>query len=131
MANYMKNDAAVNGGMTGFLCVVEAVSGQLAVVPVPNLKTKSWKKAILSVMEKSAIHAIRAVCSDRDSAVKSDHESKGLRAQLKRDHGVTWIFLKNRSKAYKVRLMVSRHSKIRALADRLQTLTSAFPSRSV
>jgi hypothetical protein len=92
----------VNDGMMGFLCCVEAISGQLSAIPVRDFTTRSWEKAIVSMIEHSAVNAVRCVISDRDSAVKSNHESLGLRARLKRDFGVKWVFLKNRSKAYKV-----------------------------
>ena len=92
----------VNNGMMGLLVSVEAISGQLSAIPVRNFTTRSWETAIVSMIEHSAINAVRCVVSDRDSAVKSNHESMGLRARLRRDFGVKWVFLKNRSKAYKV-----------------------------
>lgn len=103
MANFMPRRRAVNGGARAFLCCVECLSGQLAAVPCKDLTTKSWEKALVSVIEGSAINAVRTVVSDRDSAVKSTHASKGLRARLKARFGVGWIFLKSRHKAFKVR----------------------------
>jgi hypothetical protein len=101
MANFMKQHSKVNGGAKAFLCCVECISGQLAVVPVPDLTRKSWKKALNVVFERSAINAIRILVTDRDSALKSSN-SKGLRQELQEEHGVGWLFLKSRSKAFKV-----------------------------
>lgn len=103
MANYMPQHKRANGGAVAFLCVVECLSGQLAAVPCKDLTTRSWERALTSVAEGSAINAVRVVVSDRDSAVKSSHESKGLRGRLRSKFGIGWIFLKNRHKAFKVR----------------------------
>lgn len=104
MANFMPQHRRANDGAVAFLCVVECLSGQLAAVPCKDLTSKSWERALVSVAEGgSAIHAVRVVVSDRDSAVKSNHASAGLRARLKARYDVGWIFLKNRNKAYKVR----------------------------
>jgi hypothetical protein len=103
MANFMPQHKRVNDGAVGFLCCVECLSGQLAAVPCKDFTTRSWAKALDAVLERSGIHAINVIVSDRDSAVKSNHASKGLRGRLKSEHGISWLFLKNRNKAFKVR----------------------------
>lgn len=102
MANFLPQHKRANGGAVAFLCCVECLSGQLAAVPCTDLTARSWEKALVSVIESSGIHAVRVIVSDRDSAVKSNHASEGLRARLKARFGVKWIFLKNRNKAFKV-----------------------------
>ena len=101
MANFMPQHRKVNGNAIGFLCVVECISGQLAAIPVPNFKTSSWEHALTSAFDHSAIAGVRIVVTDRDSAVRSDN-SQGLRSRLKEKYGVGWLFLKSRSKAFKV-----------------------------
>jgi hypothetical protein len=94
-----KERAKVNGGAVGFLLGVEGISGQLAVQPMKDLTTKSWEKALRYMVETSAFSSVRTFMSDRDSAVKSNDESEGLRAKLKRDYGISWYFLRGRHKA--------------------------------
>ena len=102
MAYFMPRHKGVNGGAVGFLCCVECLSGQLAAVPCKNFTTKAWESALTAILESSGIHAITVIVSDRDSAVKSNHASEGLRGRLKSKRGIGWIFLKNRNKAFKV-----------------------------
>lgn len=99
MANFMPQHRKVNGGHAAFLLGVEGVSGQLAVVPCKDLTTRSWEKGLRIMMETSAFSSVRLFQSDRDSAVKSNDASKGLRARLKRDFGVGWYFMRGRHKA--------------------------------
>jgi len=94
-----KNRAAVNGGAVGFLLGVEGVSGQLAVQPMKDLTSQSWEKALRHMVETSAFSSVRTFQSDRDSAVKSNDESEGLRGKLKRDFGISWYFMRGRHKA--------------------------------
>jgi hypothetical protein len=101
MANFSPEHRRVNGGHAAFLLGVEGVSGQLAVVPCKDLTTKSWERAIRIMMETSSFNSVRVFMSDRDSAVKSDDASKGLRARLKRDYGVGWYFMRGRHKAFR------------------------------
>lgn len=103
-AIFMPQHKKVNDGAMGFLLVVECLSGQLAAIPLRDLTSRSWELALVAVIETSSIHALRVMVSDRDSAVKSNDASKGLRARLKKRFGLGWIFLKNRNKAFKVRL---------------------------
>jgi hypothetical protein len=100
-ANFMPEHKRKNNGAVGFLCTVECLSGQLDARPIKNLTTKSWEKALTSVIEGDNIHAITTVVSDRDSAVQSEN-SEGLRYKLLKKYGIRWIFLLTRHKAFKV-----------------------------
>jgi hypothetical protein len=101
-ANFMPEHKRRNNGAVGFLCTVECLSGQLDAVPIKDLTTKSWEKALTSVIEGDNIHAITTVVSDRDSAVTSEN-SDGLQSKLLKKYGIRWIFLMTRHKAFKVR----------------------------
>ena len=105
MANFQPQHRAKNDGCAAFLCAVECLSGQLVAVPCRDLTTASWRVAVQKLAETTVIHALRVVVSDRDAAVKSDNDG-GLRALLKRRYGISWIFLKNRSKAFKSERMI-------------------------
>jgi hypothetical protein len=97
MANFMPQHRSLNGGHAAFLCAVECLSGQLVAIPCRDLTTASWRSAVQKLAETTVIHAIRVVCSDRDAAVKSEADG-GLRALVKQRYGISWLFLKNRSK---------------------------------
>jgi hypothetical protein len=136
-----KKRASVNGGAVGFLLGVEGVSGQLAVQPMKDLTSKSWEKALRQMVETSAFSSVRTFMSDRDSAVKSNDESEGLRGKLKRDFGISWYFMRGRHKAARAERMIrwvkeSLSTAERAVGDgrwvvNLQGLVSEYNSRVI
>lgn len=98
-ANFMNDKKRVNDGHVGFILGVEGLSGQLAVVPVRNATTKSWERACRQMLESSSFNSIHTFMSDRDSAVKNNSASGGLRGRLKAEFGISWHFLGGRHKA--------------------------------
>jgi hypothetical protein len=78
-----------NDGFGAFLVAKEAISQQLAVLPVKNGTTKSWEAAVVALAE-GKLNAIRVLVTDRDSAVKSEE----FRKSVEKRFGITWTWLK-------------------------------------
>ena len=90
-----------NGGCVAFLVGVECLSSKLSVVPCKNATQRSWERAIVTMLETAFDH-ISVVVSDRDSSVTG----QAFQARMRRDYGLSWIFLKSRSKSYRAEIMI-------------------------
>jgi hypothetical protein len=84
-----------NGGCGGFILAAEAVSHQLAAVPVKSKSTASWEMATKQFIE-VFFDGVVVIQSDREAALTSVKFAE----KLKRDFGVEIVHLKQRQKAH-------------------------------
>jgi hypothetical protein len=94
--------ARARTSLAAFLVGVECLSQKLACVPCKDKSSGSWEGAITKMVELS-MGEIRCLVSDRDAAVTS----LKFRESLLRKYGVSWIFLRSRSKAFRAESMIA------------------------
>jgi hypothetical protein len=85
-----------------FLVGVECLSQKLACIPCKDKSSDSWEAAITKMVELS-MGEIRCLVSDRDAAVTG----VTFRKRLLKKYGVSWIFLRSRSKAFRAESMIA------------------------
>jgi hypothetical protein len=95
-AEYRPDLKRANGNCGGFILGVETLSKQLACVPTKDKTAASWRMAVKRMLE-TKFEGITVIYSDRDSAASSK-----FRAAVLADFGVSWEFLRNRTKAFLV-----------------------------
>ena len=107
-----KKHREFNEGCWGFIVCVEVGSLQVALEPVKDKTSESYKDALRKVAETSSIHKISVLLSDRERALTSPATVKEL--ELK--YGIKMKFLSFRNKAYLAELFVSIVKKMLGVA---------------
>jgi hypothetical protein len=90
-----------NSGFGCFLVAVETLSGKLGAVPCKDSRQSSWEGAIVRMLE-THFEQVSVIVSDRDVSVTGN----AFRARMKRNYGISWTFLRSRSKAYRPERMI-------------------------
>jgi hypothetical protein len=98
VAEFKPNLRVANSQARYFLAGVDSLTGMLSCIPCPNKARDSWEKGIRTMVEKN-FNYVGHIITDRDAAVTSEK----FRSKMKSEFGISWTFLRSRSKAFKVR----------------------------
>ena len=102
MAVYQPRLKVQNQQNQYILVGVDELSNKLAAVPLPNKNRSSWERALEVMREKESFPFMQTIVTDRDGAVADESFQKAF----KRKHGVAWIHLPTRSKAFLAETMI-------------------------
>jgi len=80
---------------------VESVTGELSCTAFPNKSQKSWEAGVIKMIRHDFRH-LGHILSDQDGAITP----QTFRDRIKREYGVSWSFLPERSKAFKAERMI-------------------------
>lgn len=102
MAVFQPRLKVKNGQNQYILVGVDELSNKLAAVPLPNKNRRSWERALEEMRRKESFPFMQTIVTDRDGAVADEAFQKAF----KRKHGVAWIHLPSRSKAFLAETMI-------------------------
>ena len=101
MAHFMPRFKVANKQCSYFLLGVESVTGELSCTAFPNKSQKSWEAGVIKMIRHDFRH-LGHILSDQDGAITP----QTFRDRIKREYGVSWSFLPERSKAFKAERMI-------------------------
>jgi hypothetical protein len=102
LGEFHKKLAHFNRGCKYFIVGVDCLSQKLSCIPVKVKDQAAWEYAVKEMKAKH-YRLIKTIITDRDTAVAG----KAFQNRIKRELGINWIHLKNRSKAYKAERMIA------------------------
>jgi hypothetical protein len=105
-----------NSSISAMIVGVEALSGQLSLIPVYDKTAESWEKAITKMIERH-YGELHTIVSDRETALRS----KKFRRGILKAYGISWLFLLSRSKSFHCERM------IRYCKERISMAMKAHP----
>lgn len=112
-AQFHEKYSKFNGGMKGFIILVEGISDKWFIFPVRNKTSESWENAIWALVQ-SRDSDVRVIISDRDAAC-----SKNFLKKIKAELGIGWVYAHNRSKSFRAELAIKEVKERLSIAMKL------------
>ncbi|CAM6055381.1 unnamed protein product [Sphagnum tenellum] len=97
VAMYQPRLRVANGQCQYFLAACDSLTGMLACIPCVNKSRRIWESGVTEMITNHFRYSAN-ILTDRDGAIVSEK----FRQKIKDQFGVSWTFLRSRSKAFKV-----------------------------